>query len=181
VNAGIGGNGVIQNIAGTAALARYDRDVLMQPGVTHIILLEGINDLSAGAAPANPYDSFNAQDIIYGYQQLIDRAHERGVVSSAPRSPRWATWARPVTDAVNARRKVVNAWIRTSGAFDGVIDFDAITRDPRATGTTSCRCTTQATNLHPRDAGYKAMGESLDLTLFRKKGPVRKPMSGSAG
>ena len=80
VNAGISGNGVLSPITGPSALARFDRDVLMQPGVTHVILLEGINDLSGGTGNADPRDTLTAQDIVFGYQQLIGRAHERGVV-----------------------------------------------------------------------------------------------------
>ena len=79
-----------------------------------------------------------------------------------------------MTDAVNARRKAVNEWIRTSGAFDGVIDFDAVTRDPAAPDN-FLPAYDSGDHLHPKDAGYKAMGESIDLTLFRRKLMARRP------
>ena len=174
VNAGISGNGVLSPITGPAALSRFDRDVLMQPGVTHVILLEGINDLSRGAASADPRDSVGAEDLIYGYRQLIDRAHERGLVIFGATLTPMANMARPTTAAVDARRKAVNDWIRTSGAFDGVIDFEAATRDPSQPGR-FLPAYDSGDHLHPSDAGYRAMGESIDLTLFRRTAAGRRP------
>ena len=174
VNAGIGGNGVIRDITGPAALARFDRDVLMQPGITHIILLEGINDLGRGAAPTNPFDSTAAEDIIYGYQQLIARAHERGVFILGATLTPMGNMTRSVTPLVNGRRKTINTWIRSSGAFDGVIDFDAATRDP-ANPDAFLPAYDSGDHLHPSLAGYKAMGESIDLALFRRTKPGRRP------
>jgi lysophospholipase L1-like esterase len=166
VNAGISGNGVLSTIAGPSALLRFDRDVLMQPGVTHVIVLEGINDLGRGAASADPRDSVGAEDIIFGYRQLIERAHERGLrIFGATLTP-MANMNRPTTAAVDARRRKVNDWIRTSGAFDGVIDFDAATRDPSEPGRFR-PAYDSGDHLHPSDAGYKAMGESIALGLFR--------------
>jgi lysophospholipase L1-like esterase len=166
VNAGISGNGVLSQIAGPSALARFDRDVLLQPGVTHVIVLEGINDLNRGTG--NPGDSVSAKDIIFGYQQLIARAHERGVVIFGATMTPMGNMTRPNTPGATAKRKAVNDWIRTSGAFDGVIDFDAVTRDP-AQPDQFLAAYDSGDHLHPSDAGYKAMGESIDLTLFRRK------------
>ena len=167
VNAGISGNGVLGPIAGPSALARFDRDVLMQPGVTHVIVLEGINDLARGTGSADPRNTVSAQDIIFGYQQLIARAHERGLVIYGATLTPIGGMNRPTTLATDVKRRALNAWIRTSGAFDDVIDFDAITRDPaqpdRFLPAYDC-----GDHLHPSDAGYTAMGAAIDLTLFRR-------------
>jgi lysophospholipase L1-like esterase len=173
VNAGIGGNGVLSPITGPSALARFDRDVLMQPGVTHVILLEGINDLGRGAASPDPRDNVTAEDIIFGYRQLIGRAHERGLAIFGGTLTPMANMTRPTTPAVDARRRAVNEWIRTSGAFDGVIDFEAATRDPSQPDR-FLPAYDAGDHLHPSDAGYKAMGEYIDLTLFRRTMPTRK-------
>jgi lysophospholipase L1-like esterase len=161
VNEGIGGNRVLTNGTGPSALARFERDVLATPGVTHVILLEGINDISRSAV-----DGITADDIIFGYRQLIARAHERGIViigaTLTPAAPR-----APYTPALEAKRVAVNNFIRTSGEFDGVIDFDAATRDP-ASPTQFVPLYDSGDHLHPGDAGYRAMAESIDLTLFRR-------------
>jgi lysophospholipase L1-like esterase len=175
INAGISGNGVLSIIAGPSALARFDRDVLMQPGVTHVILLEGINDLYGGTGNADPRDTVTAQDIVFGYQQLIGRAHERGVmIFGATLTPIADLSPRPETATVDAKRQAVNAWIRTSGAFDGVIDFDAATRDPSQPDR-FLPAYDSGDHLHPSDAGYKAMGESIALALFRQALRPRGP------
>ena len=167
VNAGISGNGVLGPIAGPSALARFDRDVLMQPGVTHVILLEGINDLGRGTGNADPRDTVSAQDIVFGYQQLIARAHERGLVIYGATLTSIGGMNRPNSAARDVKRRAVNEWIRTSGAFDGVIDFEAATRDP-AQPDRFLQAYDSGDHLHPSDAGYKAMGEAIDLTLFRR-------------
>lgn len=180
VNAGIGGNRVLSPTAGPSALARFDRDVLVQPGVTHVVLLEGINDLFRGTATPDPRDNVTAEDIIFGYQQLIARAHERGLLIFGATLTAVGGMNRPTVAAVDAKRRVINEWIRTSGAFDGVIDFDAATRDPsqpdRLLPTND-----SGDHLHPSDAGYKSMGEAIDLTLFRittpQGGPAVAPVS----
>jgi lysophospholipase L1-like esterase len=162
VNAGISGGRVLTYGAGPSALARFDRDVLSTPGLTHIILLEGINDIGRSAV-----DGITADDIIFGYRQLIARAHDRGVpifgatlTAAGPRAS--------FTPAHEARRAAVNAFIRTSGEFDAVIDFDAATRDP-ANPLQFLPAYDSGDHLHPGDAGYRAMAASIDLTLFRKR------------
>ena len=165
VNAGIGGNGVISPLTGPSALARFDRDVLSQPVVTHVIVLEGINDLGRGAASPDPRDNVTAEDVIFGYQQLIGRAHERGLVIFGATLTPMANMTRPVTAAVNARRMAVNEWIRTSGAFDGVIDFERALRDPEHP-TQMLPIYDCGDHLHPSDRGYLHMGDSIDLGLF---------------
>ncbi len=166
VNAGISGNRVLSPGAGPSALERFDRDVLMQPGVTHVIVLEGINDISGGTGAANPRNEISVEELIAGHKQLIDRAHERGlVIFGATLTPTGGL--RGVTPERMARRDAVNAWIRTSRAYDGVIDFDKATRDPSDT-TRFLPAYDSGDHLHPSDAGYKAMGNAIDLALFRK-------------
>jgi len=158
VNAGISGNRVLSFGAGPSLVSRFDRDVLMQPGVTHVILLEGINDISRDSI-----DVVSAEDIIYGYRQVIERAHERGIVIyGATLTP-----FERLSPSRQAKRHAVNEWIRTSGVFDGVIDFDKVTRDPTRPDR-FLPLYDSGDHLHPSDAGYKAMGESIDLALFRQ-------------
>lgn len=167
VNAGIGGNRVLAPGNGPSALSRFDRDVLMQPGVTHVVILEGINDLGRGTGPRDPRDSVTANDIIYGYQQLIARAHEHGLVIYGATLTPIGGMPRPTNVTVDLKRRAINEWIRTSGMFDGVIDFEAATRDP-AQPDRMLPAYDSGDHLHPSDAGYRAMGESIDLALFRR-------------
>lgn len=166
VNAGISGNRVLSPGAGESALARFDRDVLMQPGATHVIVLEGINDINGGTNAANPQNEVTIEELIAGHQQLIDRAHERGlVILGATLTPEGGL--RGGSPARDAKRVALNSWIRTSGAYDGVIDFDKVTRDPTDT-TRFLPAYDSGDHLHPSDAGYAAMANAIDLTLFRK-------------
>ena len=170
VNAGISGGRVLAPIAGPSALSRFDRDVLMQPGVTHVIVLEAINDLTRGTGMMDPRDSVTAEDIIAGYKQLITRAHERGVMIFGATLTPVGGLNIPTIATVDVKRRAVNDWIRTSKAFDGVIDFEAATRDPSQSDR-FLPAYDSGDHLHPSDAGYKAMGEFIDLTLFRKGRP----------
>jgi lysophospholipase L1-like esterase len=162
LNAGISGNRVLGDGAGVSALARFDRDVLMQTGVTHVVVMEGINDI--GIARNNPSPS--AADLIAGHKQLIDRAHARGLkIYGATLTPyEGAGYYSPEGEA---KRQTLNNWIRTSKAYDGVIDFDMVTRDPAAP-TKFLPAYDSGDHLHPGDAGYKAMGDAVDLALFGK-------------
>src|SRR5262245_45591252 len=163
LNAGISGNRVLGDGAGVSALARFDRDVLMQTGVTHVVVMEGINDI--GIARANPTPS--AADLIAGHKQLIERAHARGLkIYGATLTP--YEGAAYFTPEGEAKRQALNQWIRTSGAYDGVIDFDMVTRDPAAP-TKFLPAYDSGDHLHPGDAGYKAMGDAVDLSLFTLK------------
>jgi lysophospholipase L1-like esterase len=164
VNAGIAGNRVLSDGAaqtGVNALARFDRDALLQPGVTHVVVMEGINDI--GTARQNPSPS--AADLIAAHRQLIERAHARGLkIYGATLTPfeGAAYW----TAEGEAKRAALNQWIRTSRAYDAVIDFDAVIRDPGAP-TKFLPQYNSGDNLHPNDAGYQAMGNAVDLSLFR--------------
>jgi lysophospholipase L1-like esterase len=163
LNVGIAGNQVLGDGAGVSALARFDRDVLVQTGVTHVIVLESINDI--GIARDNPSPS--AADLIAGHKQLIERAHARGLrIYGATLTP--FEGAGYWSSEGEAKRKAVNEWIRTGKAYDGVIDFDAAVRDPASPN----RLLPQfdpGDRLHMNDAGYEAMAEAVDLALFRRR------------
>ena len=165
LNAGIGGNRVVSEGtygSGANALARFEVDALSHPGVTHIIVMEGINDI--GNARQNPMPT--AADLIAAHTQLIVRAHTKGVkIFGATLTPFWG--AGYYTEAGEAKRQALNEWIRTSKAYDGVVDFDKATRDP-SDPKKMLAAYDSCDHLHPSDAGYKAMGESIDLSLFRK-------------
>jgi lysophospholipase L1-like esterase len=174
---GISGNRVLNDGFGVSALGRFDRDVLATPGLGYVIVFEGINDIGISYMPrtdGGPFAAFmksfagppvTAEDIIAGYRQLIARAHEHGVkIYGATITPYGgaATFS-PEGEAV---RQAVNRWIRTSGAFDAVLDFDAVWRDPG--DPTRIREGFHAgDHLHGSDAGYKALADSIDLSLFR--------------
>jgi lysophospholipase L1-like esterase len=173
VDAGIGGNRILHdaqsNIAfGVNALARFDRDVLEQPGVKYVVVMEGINDLGHAGSSAPVSETVSADDLIAGMQQLIERAHDRGVkVYGATLTPFEGTvFAGYFSPEKELKRKALNEWIRTGKAFDGVIDFDKAVRDP-AHPDRVLAAYDSGDHLHPSDAGYKAMADSIDLKLFR--------------
>jgi lysophospholipase L1-like esterase len=173
MDAGIGGNRILHdaksNVSfGVNALARYDRDVLAQPGVRYVIVMEGINDIGHAGTSAPVSETVSAEDIIAGLRQLIERAHERGLkIFGGTLTPFEGTvfpgYYSPEKDV---KRKAVNQWIRTSKAFDGVIDFDKAVQDPQNPNRILPKYD-GGDRLHPSDAGYQAMGEAIDLSLFR--------------
>src|SRR5262249_22505410 len=161
LNEGIAGNRVLGDGAGVSALARFDRDVLAQTGATNVVVLESINDI--GLARTNPTPT--VADLIAGHQQLIERARARGLkIYGATLTPfeGAAYW----TTEGEAKRQAVNEWIRTSKAYDGVIDFDAAVHDPGAP-TKLLPQYNPGDNLHMNDAGYEAMANAVDLALFK--------------
>lgn len=164
LNEGIGGNRLLHDGAGPNALARFDRDVLSQDGVRYLIVLEGINDIGHTAQPRQPSDIVTAQDLIFALSQLVARAHAHGIrVYGATLTPYiGANYASPHGEEM---REAENNWIRTSGVFDGVIDFDKITRDP-SNPQVFAPAFDSGDHLHPNDAGYKAMADAIDLSLF---------------
>jgi lysophospholipase L1-like esterase len=165
-NQGISGNRLLRDGMGVTALGRFDRDVLSVPGVSHLIVLEGINDIgmssSAFFGTANP--PVTAEELIAAYRQLIARAHQHGIrVYGGTLLPFvGAMYASADKEAI---RQAVNRWIRTSGAFDAVIDFEAAVRDP-ADAARMAPGFDPGDHLHPNDAGYRAMGDAIDLRLF---------------
>lgn len=175
-NQGISGNRMLNNGIGAAALARFDRDVLATPGLGYVVLSLGGNDIGISFAPQAddgpladflkmfPGEPVTTDDVIAGYRQLIARAHERGVKV-------YATTIAPYegseiyTPEGETARQTVNEWIRTSGAFDTVLDFDAVWRDP-AHPSRIREDFHAGDHLHGNDAGYQALADSVDLSLF---------------
>ena len=176
VNEGISGARVLRDRMGDNALARFDRDVLSQPRADTVVLMMGINDIGWPDTILVPKGepAPSAEDIIAGYKQLIARAHEHGMtIVGATLTPFEDTFhGNPLYGYYNeekeAKREAVNQWIRTSGAFDGVIDFDAATRDPNNPKHISAEFDS-GDHLHPQDVGYKAMADSIDLELLGVK------------
>ena len=166
MNQGLGGNRILHDIRGDSGLRRFDRDVLAQPGVTHVIVLLGTNDLRNRWA--KPEEEANAPLMIAGLKQLALRAHARGIkIFGGTITPFGYETFLPGawTPARERIRQEVNAWIRTGNAFDAVIDFDAGVRDPEhpesMLPTWDC-----GDHLHQSDAGYNHMGDIIDLALF---------------
>jgi lysophospholipase L1-like esterase len=167
LNGGIAGNRVLHDSLGPNALARFDRDVLSQTGVTHVIVLEGNNDILIGEIL--PDDFVTADQIIEGHKQLIQRAHARGLkIYGGTLTPfaGFTFFGFTFSPATETMRQAVNAWIRTSGEYDAVIDFDAVTRDP-SFPTRLNPDYDSGDHLHPNDLGYKVMGDAIDLKLFK--------------
>jgi lysophospholipase L1-like esterase len=164
MNSGLTGNRILRDILGPNGPARFDRDVLTQPGVTHVIVLLGNNDIIRGQL--NPADAVTTEEIIQAYQMLIERAHLRGLrIYGATLTPFKGVLAEALFPAAEAQRQAVNQWIRTSGAYDAVIDFDLAVRadnDPA-----QLNALLRADFLHPNNDGYAAMANSVDLDLFK--------------
>jgi lysophospholipase L1-like esterase len=174
LNAGISGGRVLQNHMGMNALARFDRDVLNQPGITSVVLLMGINDISWPGSTFGPGEPATQADaLMAGYRQLIARAKSRRVrivgatltpfegALTMPGSP-IANYYSPAKDAVRQR---INAWIRSSGEFDAVLDFDAVVRDPK-NPLRIFPAYDSGDHLHLGDAGNKAVADAIDLKLL---------------
>lgn len=173
LDAGIGGNRLLHDAVtnigfGVNALARYDRDVLVQPGVKYVIVLEGINDLGHPGTSAPAAETVSADDLIGALQQLIARAHEKGIkIYGGTLTPFEGTiYPGYYSPEKEVKRKAVNEWIRSSNAFDGVIDFDKAVQDPNNPARMAAAFDS-GDHLHPNDAGYKAMAAAIDLSFFR--------------
>ena len=169
LTATINGNELLAKRRTPPSIGRFSRDVLGQPGVTHVIVLEGNNDITMGAI--NPREPVTATDIIFGLTQIATRAHDHGLVAIVGTLPpfegtTYDTPARSYGPEAEAIRRSVNTWIRGNAVFDGVIDFDACVRD--AANPARLRASyDQGDHIHVNDAGYRAMGECVDLSLFR--------------
>ena len=165
VNAGIGGNRLLRYGTGPNALARLDRDAFGVAGVKAIILLEGINDIGRGFTTQGPQEPVTVESLIAADKQIIARAHAHGIkVIGALLTPyQGAGYASPAGEAV---RTGLNNWIKTGGAFDGVIDFATATADP-ANPLAFRADYNLRDKLHPNDAGYQAMANAIDLSLFK--------------
>lgn len=158
LNAGISGNRLLHDAgsAGDSAMSRFDRDVLGQTAVRSVVLLEGINDIGNSRGALEP------EQLIAVYRQFIDRAHDAGIrVIGATLTP--FEGAGYYTEAGEADRQAVNEWIRTSGEFDDVVDFDAAVRDPQHPSRILPEYD-PGDHLHPNDAGFAAMAAAIDLS-----------------
>jgi lysophospholipase L1-like esterase len=156
INMGIGSNRLVTaDAAGPAGLRRLEEDVLSRPNVSHLILLEGINDIS--------YEQATAEKLIAAYEQVIDRAHAKGIkVIGATLLP--IQNSRKDTPANEATRQAVNKWIRDARRFDAVLDFEKVIQDPQ--NPFSIRKDLTMDYVHPNTEGYRLMGESVSLKLF---------------
>jgi lysophospholipase L1-like esterase len=176
VNMGISGNRVLNDGAGPSALARFDRDVLSVPGAAYLIVFEGVNDIGVSFGQFEgpmaevlkglvPDNKATGEAMIAGYRQLIDRARARGLrIFGATIAPyEGSGYYSPEGEAV---RQQINAWIRTGGAFDAVLDFDAVLRDPDKP-TQIATPLQSGDHLHGSDLGYEAIARSINLSLFR--------------
>jgi len=167
-NLGIGGNRVLRDGTGASALARLDRDVLSQPGVRWLMFLEGINDIGAGAR--SPAQAVTAEELIAGHKQIIERARAMGIkVIGCTLTP--YEGAGYYSEQGEAVRQALNQWIRTSGAYDAVVDFDAATRDPQNPRRFRADYD-PGDHLHPNDKGYQAMADAVDLKIFTAAPPA---------
>jgi lysophospholipase L1-like esterase len=165
MNNGLGGNRILHDIRGDSGLRRFDRDVVAQPGVTHVIVMLGTNDLRNRWK--KPEEEVTAESVIAGLKQMVLRAHAAGIkIIGATITPfgnetYMANAWNPVRET---HRVAVNAWIRDSGALDGIADFDAALRDPEIP--TQMRAVDDCGDgLHPSD-GYCKMGDAIDLALL---------------
>jgi lysophospholipase L1-like esterase len=172
VNSGIAGNRLLNDASapfvGPSILTRFERDVLSKPNVRWVVVLTGSNDISASDMLDTPKDQVSAQQIIAGLQKLIARAHAKGVkVYGATLLPK-AGVGKPFihTPEAQAKRNEVNAWIRSSGAFDAVADFDRLMRDPARPDHLAARYDS-GDHLHPNEAGFAAMAAAIDLRALR--------------
>jgi lysophospholipase L1-like esterase len=164
LNEGISGNKILLDGAGPNALARFDRDVIAQSGVKYLLILEGINDIGRLHSVPN---GTTAAELIFALDQMIERAHAHGiVVIGCTLTPYHG--AGYYTEEGEAIRKAVNDYIRTGGAFDGFVDLEAAVRDPNHPDT-YLPANDPGDHLHPNDAGYKLMGDAIDLKLFKLK------------
>ena len=173
LNEGIAGGRILHDSVGPNALARFDRDVLAQTGVTHVVVQLGGNDIGVGwPGGLSPAEEVTIDQIIQGHMQLIERAHAKGLkIYGATLTPNQGFIIPgtpfPVFSPANeSKREAVNAWIRLSGEYDGVIDFDAVLRDPSFPARI-LPSLDSGDHAHPTDAGYKLLADAVYLQLFK--------------
>jgi lysophospholipase L1-like esterase len=159
INMGVGSNRLASaDAAGPAGLKRLEGDVLSRPNVSHLILMEGINDIS--------YEQIPAEKLIAAYEQVIDRAHAKGIkVIGATLLP--IQNSRKDTPTNEATRQAVNKWILESHRFDAILDFEKVVRDPE--NPLRIRKGLTGDYVHPNTEGYRLMGESIPLDLFEQR------------
>ena len=169
LNAGVIGNRILHDFVGTGALARFDRDVLVQPGVGYVIVLQGNADILIPRLTGNPSEVVTVAQIIQGHRQMIERAHALGLkifgctLNPVEGYPFPGFW----TPDLEEQRQSVNRWVRTSRAYDGVFDFDRLLRDP-SHPSRLLPTYDSGDHVHPNDQGYQAMADAVDLSIFRE-------------
>ncbi|WP_430387522.1 SGNH/GDSL hydrolase family protein [Dyella sp. 20L07] len=173
LNGGIAGNRILHDgrtpFLGPSALSRFDRDALDKPGVRYVLLLEGINDIGAASTFAGSADDVTEKQIIDGMKLLIKRAHEKNkLIFGATLMPVAGVEWPYHSSAGEAKRQAINAWIRSSGAFDGVVDFDQVMRDPTHPDHL-LSAFDSGDHLHPNDAGHKAMAAAINMQALLKR------------
>jgi lysophospholipase L1-like esterase len=168
LNAGVIGNRVLHDVVGTSALARLDRDVLVQSRVKYLIVLQGNADILIPGLIGNPAEAVTVDQIIQGHRQIIDRAHALavkvygGTLNPVEGYPFPGFWS----SELEAKRQAVNRWIRTGKAYDAVIDFDRVLRDP-SQPTRLLPAYDSGDHVHPNDAGCQVMADAVRLSLFQ--------------
>lgn len=167
LNLGIGGNRILNDGRGPNALARLDRDILAQSGVRWLIVFEGINDIGTRHDPPDAdLVPASAENLIAAFEQIVERAHSHDirVFGATILACEGSFYFTPEREA---ERQRVNEWIRTSGRFDGVFDFDAATRDPQRPTFLAAEFDS-GDHLHLNGAGYSALADSIDLSRFSR-------------
>lgn len=177
VNAGIGGNCMLRECIGPPLLERFERDVLQRPGVTHAIVLIGVNDLGRlhrGKTESPQSRAAMLADLKSGWRELVQRAHKQGVCLIAGTLTPYggSTLYKPLPEN-ESDRQAMNDWIRTSGLFDGVADFDAAVRDPAAPDRLQ-GLFDSGDHLHLSPAGYRAMASAVGLNRLATCSAARR-------
>jgi len=168
LNVGLGGNRLLRDGIGPSALARFDRDVLAVPGARWLVVLEGVNDIgTAVEARKRGEPAATAADVIAAYRQMIVRAHSHGLRVYGMTILPFEGFAAYSSPQSEADRQEVNRWIRAGGELDGVIDFDAVARDP-ARPSRLREAVDGGDHLHPSAAGYRVLADAIDLSLFAR-------------
>ncbi len=172
VNQGISGNRLLHNVIGPSVLSRFDRDVIAQTQVAFVIVLVGINDIGYSAIQVPNPQAVSAEEMIQAYRHLISRAHLKGIkVIGGTLLP--FDGAGYFIQEGEAKRQAVNEFIRRSGEFDDVVDFDRVMRDP-SHPTRLLPLYDGGDHLHPNDSGYEAMAMAVDLGMFHQQLPSRR-------
>jgi len=176
-NAGISGARLLKDGMGERALARFEHDVLGQPGVSDVIVLLGINDIGWPGSPFAPYETMVTLDqLIAGFRQLAGAAHARQIRITVGTLPPFegalegTPFAGHYSLQKEALRKALNDWIRHAGIFDAVVDFDAVLRDPERPQRMTAAFDS-GDHLHPGDAGYRRMADAVDIGLIVARRP----------
>jgi lysophospholipase L1-like esterase len=166
LNQSTGCGRLLREFCGPSGLSRFERDVLNAAGITHVVLALGLGDIIFPTAVGDPTQIVSVDEIIAGIRQLIGQARMRGLkVYGATISPNeGTTFPNTHTPENEAKRLALNYWVRTSGEFDGVADYDLALRDPSHPARL-LPAYASPDNLHPNDAGHEALARAIALSL----------------